>query len=86
MQEILPPSDKTINRLALLKSSALHVVLHYLRSIDRTRLQLLSRDFYNRIIPKSLYSSELSVLTKERLFSYSHDEGNILYIYDTYTL
>jgi hypothetical protein len=86
MQEILPPTDKTKNHVALLKSSALHVVLYYLRTIHRTKLQLLSRDFYNRIIPNSLYTSELSVFTKERLFSYSHDEGNILYIYDTYTL
>ena len=41
----------------------------------------MNKDFYNRAIPRSILDSPLSIHTKHTLFSYSVDEGSVLYKY-----
>ena len=71
---------------SLLKSGALFEILSFLRKADRLPLQVLSRDFYSRVIPQSVYEADLSARTRDTLFSYSVEQGSLLYRYRIDTL
>ncbi|CDW90497.1 kelch motif family protein [Stylonychia lemnae] len=65
-----------------LRSSSIHEILAFFGDLEKTRLQSISRMFYDKIIPSSLQQCFLSLLTKDKFFSYSKEQGDILYYYD----
>ena len=67
--------------MSLIKSSSLYKVLEYFEDLERLRFQLISKLFYNKIIPTSLYTFPLAYLTRNKFFSYSVDKGYMLFKY-----
>ena len=87
MQEITSFSgEKRTVYYRFTRSSVILETLSFFNTLDRIRLQILSRDFYHRILPKIVYSASLSALTKDTLFSYSVDKRSVMYTFDVRTL
>jgi hypothetical protein len=63
----------------LLRSSALFEIFEFLGTLEKTMMQGVSKVFYDKIVPRCLQLSPLSIYTKETLFSYSVDQGSILF-------
>lgn len=67
----------------ILKSMALYEILGYLTYNEKIKIQLLSRDFYNRIVPNAIYRVQMDnparlpiIRGKNRLvFFYPSEKG-----------
>ena len=73
---------RTRSNSELLRSSAMVEILSFLKPLEKQALQGVSNYFYHIILPRGCYECHLSAHTKDRLFSYSVNEGSILYIYE----
>ena len=64
-------------QMRLQNSLALTVVFDYLAESKLISLQILSRQFYDRIIPSYLYRVRLGTQTLNKLFSYEVEEDKV---------
>lgn len=57
-------------------SSVFCEIFAFLPYQEQIKLQSLSKRFYEKVVPRCLYLAQLSVHTRDNIFSYSTEDDN----------